>query len=165
MLTRCADVPAAVEFIWQSVVGVPLQRDTPHTPAEGETAWVSSVVLLFGEWNGAIRVDCSWELARRVTAQMYEMDVDMVPNEVACDAVAELANMIAGAAKTVLGIRSRHSLPTVVRGDSYENTLPNSRPFAQYGFGAGSDHLSVTLLRRDSLIKQAEPLKWGLRAN
>jgi CheY-specific phosphatase CheX len=165
MRKRCADVPTAVEFIWESMMGAQLERSSPHTPAEGETMWISSVIHFFGDWNGAIRLDCSWELARQATAQMYGIDIDNVPNEVACDAVAELANMIAGAVKPVLGIHSRHSLPTVVRGDSYENTVPNSRADAQFGFGSGSNYLSVTLLRRGSLIRQEASRKWGLLAN
>jgi CheY-specific phosphatase CheX len=163
MPKKYADLPTAVESIWTSMVGVPLERATPHTPAEGQNTWISSVVQFYGSWNGAIRIDCSWDLARQATAQMYGLDVNDIPGEVACDAVAEIANVIAGAVKPVLGIHCRHSLPTVVRGDSYENTLPNSHPHSQCGFGNGNNHLSVTLLQRTSLLKP--PYKQGPLAN
>ena len=163
MLKRYADLPTAVEGIWKSMVGVPLEAGTPHVPTEGENLWISSVIQFFGDWNGAIRIDCSWELARQATAQMYGLNVNDIPNEVACDAVAEIANVIAGAVKPVLGIHSRHSLPTVVRGDCYENTVPNSRSHSQCGFGQGNNYLSVTLLKRDSLLKS--PCKYGPLAN
>ena len=148
--TKCCDLSGAVELIWQSMVGVPLEPGIPHTPTEADNKkmWVSSVVQLYGDWNGAIRIDCTWDLARQATAHMYGIEGNAVPSDDTCDAVAELTNVIAGMVKPMLGLRSHHSLPTVVRGTRYETTLPYGKSQQQCGFGSGDNCLCVTILKR-----------------
>jgi len=130
------------------MVGVPLTRTETHTPSDDQEIWVSGVVQILGEWNGAIRLDCSWDLAQAVTARMYGIEASAVTAEVACDTVAELANVVAGMVKPLLGTRSHHSLPTVVRGRGYEFNVPHGRSFEQCGFNCDANYFSVTILQR-----------------
>jgi CheY-specific phosphatase CheX len=147
-LPKCKDLPAAVELIWKSMVGAPLTRSETRTPSDDQELWVSGVVQILGEWNGAIRLDCSWELAQAVTARMYGIEIAEVTPEVACDTVAELANVVAGMVKPLLGSRSHHSLPTVVRGRGYDFSVPHGRSFEQCGFDCETNYFSVTILQR-----------------
>jgi len=145
---KCKDIPSAIEMIWSSMVGAPITPSNPRTPNDDEKTWISGVVQILGEWNGAVRLDCEWDLARNVTARMYGIDPAQVTNEAACDAIAELANVVAGMVKPLLGTRSHHSLPTVVCGHGYEFTVPHGRSFAQCGFDCEANYFSVTILQR-----------------
>jgi CheY-specific phosphatase CheX len=118
---------------------------------DDEDTWISALVQVTGEWNGAIRLDCTNSLARKATARMHGIESSQVSTESACDAIAELANMIAGLMKTLLSGSGHNSLPTVAYGMRYEFAVPNSIPIARFGFECHSNYLSVTIYKRQKV--------------
>ena len=86
---------------------------------------VSAVIGVSGRASGTIVVSLSREAACRVLERMVGIEADEINGEV-CDAVGELTNMIAGAAKAQL---SRYelsiSLPNVLSGKGHVVHFPS----------------------------------------
>lgn len=91
---------------------------------------VSSVIGISGRMRGTLILGLSSAVACEVLRRMVGTQTDQVNNEV-CDAVGELTNMIAGAAKAQLArFELSLSLPNVVTGSGHRLHFPSEiRPF------------------------------------
>lgn len=121
------------------VRGTPLDVAPPPPTAREMTAFV----LISGDWKGAVSVQCSDSSARRVAASMFgcaeaEVDADQL-----VDALGELANMMGGNLKSVLGVSCALSLPAVVAGDAMRVSLPHGQQVLALRFGVGADDAFV----------------------
>jgi len=86
---------------------------------------VSGVIGVTGRAVGTIVLCLPKQMAIDVLQRMVGTDTDSITAEV-CDAVGELTNMIAGAAKAQLAhLNLSLSLPNVVRGESYDVSYPS----------------------------------------
>ena len=89
----------------------------PESPMSGD---VSSVISLFGDLSGTCAISFPRGLAVKLIAKMMMDDsLDDVNDDVK-DGIGELANLVAGGAKSnlhaLLGTKATISLPTVVTG-------------------------------------------------
>ncbi len=95
---------------------------------------ISGVIGLSGKAVGTVVINLSEEVALQAASAMLMMEITQIDNDV-LDAVGELANMIAGAAKAELKEYNLSiSLPTVVTGTAHDirfpsGTQPISVPF------------------------------------
>lgn len=86
---------------------------------------VSGVIGITGRTVGTIVLSLPTPVAIEVLKRMVGTEADSITHEV-CDAVGELTNMIAGAAKAKLGhLELSLSLPNVVSGESYDVSYPS----------------------------------------
>jgi len=86
---------------------------------------VSGVIGVTGRAVGTIVLCLPKQMAIDVLQRMVGTETDSITAEV-CDAVGELTNMIAGAAKAQLAhLNLSLSLPNVVRGESYDVSYPS----------------------------------------
>ncbi|MAG94297.1 MAG: chemotaxis protein CheX [Planctomycetaceae bacterium] len=90
---------------------------------------VTAVIGLSGQVTGSICVSLSLEATFSAVKRMIDVDVDELPG-LAADAVAELANIIAGTAKNKLSSYTLElGLPSVITGDDHDIAFPsNSNP-------------------------------------
>jgi len=99
-------------------LGDPRQRQFP----------VSGLIGLSGKASGMVVVNLSSEVALKAASQLLMEEIDEVNDDVV-DAVGELANMIAGQAKTDLEqYELSVGLPSVIVGTDHEIRFPSSTP-------------------------------------
>jgi chemotaxis protein CheX len=82
---------------------------------------ISGMVGLAGSVKGNLSIHMPEQVAASVTTAFLGMDVESIDEDV-CDAIGELANMLAGAVKTALdpgGSEIKLSMPSTVYGEEY----------------------------------------------
>ncbi|MBR9802257.1 MAG: chemotaxis protein CheX [Rubinisphaera brasiliensis] len=85
---------------------------------------LSAIVALTGEINGTIVFSVSEEVALEIVRRLVFEDYSEINAEV-CDAVGEIANMIAGSAKADLAhLELSLGIPNMVHGDNHEVHYP-----------------------------------------
>jgi chemotaxis protein CheX len=137
------------ERVWNSLVTVALAPRQPGQPGPvpGSRTFTGCVQIT-GAWEGAVTVHCSEELAKRLTAAMFMVEVaDTTPEEVS-DALGELANMVGGNVKALLPEPCRISLPAVADGMDYRLSVPGARPVSAVTWTCNGEPLMVRLLER-----------------
>lgn len=86
---------------------------------------ISGVIGLSGKAVGSVVLSVSAELGIKAAAHMLMTDVTEINDDVT-DAVGELANMVAGAAKAQLeDLELSVSLPSVITGKDYHVRFPS----------------------------------------
>ena len=96
-------------------------------PVKGETGYpISGVIGLSGKTVGTVVIEMTNEVALGVASTMLMDTLTTVDDDV-LDAVGELANMVAGAAKAEFEeFELSVSLPNIILGESHEIHWPNS---------------------------------------
>lgn len=133
------------EEIWSSMLGIDLAA-VDHAPELGKK--VSACVQILGEWEGAVRLDCSEALARVAAATFIGVEPPEVAPEQIRDAAGELANMTGGNFKTLLPKPCKLSLPSVADGDNFSLTIPNGKLVLESIFSGDSGSLIVSVFER-----------------
>jgi chemotaxis protein CheX len=111
-------VDAVCEFM-QTMVGLECTVQPVANP-EPSRAQVSGVVTLSGTSSGQVAVAFSRDLGKRLVARVMGKDVGEIDEAALHDGVGEVANIIAGNAKSKLsqlGFELRISLPSTVTAD------------------------------------------------
>jgi chemotaxis protein CheX len=86
---------------------------------------ISGVIGLSGKAVGSVVLSLSGELAMKAASHMLMADINEINDDVT-DAVGELANMVAGAAKAELEeLEMSVSLPNVITGTNYHVRFPS----------------------------------------
>jgi chemotaxis protein CheX len=118
-------VISATRSVFEMMLGCTPNRKGLRLKAPGEPSQeVSAVIGISGRAKGTIVVGLSREAACEVLNRMIGTPATEVNAEV-CDAVGELTNMIAGAAKAQLAaFELSISLPNVVSGNHYTMHSP-----------------------------------------
>jgi len=102
-----------VEDVWRSflddeiVVGLDAPDDPDRTLM---IAWVS----ITGEWTGHLQVLTTRVGAEGIASAMFQMEPGEVSSEEVADAFGEIANMVGGGVKGMVGVHTALSLPQVV---------------------------------------------------
>lgn len=144
--------PRAVE-VWSSMLGLDLQvadQDVPHASV-GHRRW-SGCIALSGEWRGAVTVSCIEPMARIIAGAMFGSEADAATDEEVQDAIGELANMLGGQTKTVLGDRCVLGLPVVIEGDNFEATVPGSHAVVKLHFICESHPVEVAVVGANARV-------------
>lgn len=146
LLTR--ELTPRTTEVWSSMLGLDLETlDAPSPePAEsGHRRW-SGCIALSGEWRGAVTVSCIDPLARIVTGAMFGMEADAASDEEIQDAIGEIANLLGGQTKQVLGDRCVLGLPVVIEGDNFEATVPGSHSMVKLHFRCADHPMEVSVV-------------------
>lgn len=111
-----------VRNIFSTMMGIDHLLHLPLTvnPASSFTDCISGLVGLAGEYNGLVSLHVSTQLARRMAAQL--LDIEEPSEEEIEDALGELANVLAGGFKRHLcpeSLAIRLSTPSIVSGKQY----------------------------------------------
>ncbi len=132
------------------MLGLDLQcSDTPLPPVSaGHRRW-SGHIALSGDWRGAVAVACLEPMARTAAAAMFGMELEAATAAEIQDAIGELANIVGGQAKMVLGGSCALGLPVVIEGDVFEATVPHSRLVVTLHFRCDGHPVDVVILGSD----------------
>ncbi|MBL4845085.1 MAG: protein kinase [Planctomycetes bacterium] len=104
-----------------TMLGVDL--DPISMPDAWPKAATRAAIDLEGAWNGRILVECSEGVARRLGASFLGLAASELEQEDLEDAVAEIANIVAGQLKKLLPQPTEMSLPLVPGGEAIEGAL------------------------------------------
>jgi chemotaxis protein CheX len=116
-----SDVRQLTTEIWRGMLQIEL---APSEVASRRGAGIGACVQITGAWEGAVRVDCSLNLARLATSRFLATEPEQVGIDQIRDAIGELANMSAGIVKPLLPKPCQLSLPSVADGSDYTLTVP-----------------------------------------
>lgn len=113
---------------FSTMLQAPLTFGEPsQDPTPGADFDISGIIGLTGDMTGSVVISMSWSTATNCVKAFTGMD--NAPDEDVCDAIGELANMIAGSAKSQLdGKNISISCPSVVRGKDLQASRPKSTP-------------------------------------
>jgi chemotaxis protein CheX len=139
------DVRQATEEIWGGMLQIQLAPGGSHGNSSGG---IGACVQITGAWEGAVRVDCSLELARLATARFLAVEPEQVDITQIRDAMGELANMSAGGVKPLLPRPCQLSLPSVADGGNYTLTVPHGEVILETGFDFQGEPLRISVLQR-----------------
>ena len=137
------------ESIWHSILGLDVRRTVHIRLHDGTQRFLTGCVQITGAWQGAVTVDCSTRLARRIAALMFGIDPDAAKTEEIRDALGELTNMTGGNIKSLLPSPCALSLPTVAEGLDYTISFPGGRLLSQVAFDCQGEPLLITLMEKD----------------
>jgi chemotaxis protein CheX len=114
---------------FQTMVNTSPSPSTPYVKAEPGLAHdVSGIIGLSGGAKGAVIISFPTRTALATVSAFIGLNVSQIDADVT-DAVGELANIIAGAAKADLaGLNVTISLPSVVVGQNHKVTTPKDIP-------------------------------------
>ncbi|HYD16557.1 MAG TPA: chemotaxis protein CheX [Candidatus Nanoarchaeia archaeon] len=143
------DVVQLAEEIWSTMLNISLQpASTPFNPLAGQRL-VGACVQIMGAWEGAVRLDCTQDLAVQAACGFMGVPATEVSMEQVRDAVGEVANMTAGSVKVLVPGPCHLSLPSVVDGTDYELSIRNGVPVCVVEFGSGSAQLRVSIVKAE----------------
>ena len=149
MLLVEGDLETIMESIWDSILGLPLRRADAASCDLRPRSLVTGCVLITGAWQGAMTVECSAALARRIASVLFGIDPGRATEEDVQDALGEIANMAGGNVKSLLPAPSAISLPAVAEGNDYRMGVPGGRSVSRASFTCEGEPLLVTLIERD----------------
>jgi chemotaxis protein CheX len=125
-------------------------QDVP-LPSTGHRRW-SGCIALSGEWRGAVTVSCIDPLARIVTGAMFGIEAPDATDEEIQDAIGEIANILGGQTKQVLGDRCVLGLPVVIEGDNFEATVPGSHAVVKLHFTCEGHPMEVSIVGANARV-------------
>lgn len=144
-----------VASVFSTMMNVEVSAVRGAWPA-GEERFTSSVYLE-GDWNGAVLLNCNQEQACAFAGNLLCMDPPEAVDDDVRDVLGELANVIGGNLKSVMGGDVRLSLPSVIEGDHYEVQVCGSKVLHRIGFHFGGDVFWVTVLGSTMASRDGAP--------
>src|SRR5579862_6934401 len=106
-----------VESVFETMVGLEVnEAAAPWFPGRDR---LTASVHMAGEWNGAVLIECNRGQACRFAGRYLSIDTLDSVDDVVCDVLGELANMVGGNLKCVLAQGLMLSMPAVVDGSAY----------------------------------------------
>lgn len=155
LLTR-ALAPRTCE-VWHTVLGLALEtaERAGSDVTEGHRRW-SGCVALSGDWRGAVTVSCFDPMARMVTGAMFGIEPDAAGEAEIQDAIGEMANILGGQTKQILGGNCVLGLPVVIEGDNFEATVPHSHDVVKLHFRCGGHPVDVSVVGANARCRQTD---------
>jgi len=144
---QSADITEIVTGIWTSMLGFPIETRGERATFDDESSVISARVLITGEWDGAVVINCPETLGRKVaTAMLQDEDVQMTLGTV-FDAVGEVTNMTAGNVKNIISGLCRLTTPNVTDEEDYSHTQ-DGRSVFEASFDCGDEAFSLFILEQ-----------------
>ena len=146
-----ADLVSVVDEIFGSMAGMQLTASPTIIEFDVRTGYVVSAVQIVGDWQGAVRLDIDFELARRACANLVGLEPDDLSAQDIRDAAGELANMTGGSVKALCSPTSRLSLPSVAMGRDFEFTVSQGTVILEASFSHPCGALTVSVIEKQSV--------------
>lgn len=120
---------------------------------------ISGIIGLSGDAEGTVVITFYWDFARKIIAQMMDVEQSDINAELIHDGVGELVNMISGSTKKSFVGKPYHfelSLPTVVVGSGHQIGHPDDASIAVLIFEVdGSSFALQVCLKPKKEVTQA----------
>jgi chemotaxis protein CheX len=140
------DISTLSEAIWLQVLHLVLHPSPTGTGALPSGRTVDGIVAISGDFQGAVIVQMSEALARRVATIMFSLG-DATPTlEDVQDAVGEITNMTGGNLKALMPGTCHLALPAVIDGIDYRIRIPTARVLTRVLFECEGHPVVVSLV-------------------
>jgi chemotaxis protein CheX len=139
-------ISEAVETVWSTMLGLQATTNPMIVGNRLKPSMLTGCIQITGAWTGAVTIECSGGLARRVASIMFGEDVCEITDDQINDALGELTNIVGGNIKALLPEPSHLSMPAVTEGTDYFFSVPGSRQMAQMSFSCEGKPFQVTIL-------------------
>jgi len=143
--------------VWNTILGLDLQPAEPAGPetTAGHRRW-SGCIALSGDWRGAVTVSCIDPMARVVTGAMFGIEPDAASDAEIQDAIGEMANILGGQTKQVLGDHCVLGLPVVIEGADFETTVPHSHTVVKLSFRCEGHPVDVAVVGANARCRRTD---------
>jgi chemotaxis protein CheX len=145
----------SIESVFQTMLDTSLKRLQARATADGTLKkgdWFSSIIGISGKASGVVALSFPKKTALALAGRFVGSEFADVNPEVS-DALAELANMVGGGAKSKFEIDPppELSLPTVVEGHDYKTKFPTKSVWVEVPFDtpAGEFVMEVSFSKDD----------------
>jgi chemotaxis protein CheX len=113
------DIFCITENVFSTMIERSIEVSQDHALTADQNP-ITGCVQIAGQWNGAVMIQTTDALARKVASTMLAMEEGEV-NATDCeDSIAELTNMIGGNIKSLVEGPSILSLPSVTTGKDFD---------------------------------------------
>ncbi len=139
------DLCQVTESVWETVLGMHVNvipREVPPSTASS----ICGYVRISGAWEGAIALESSPALARRVAAALLGTDPAETTDEEIYDAFGELTNIIGGNIKGMLPGPSKLSVPAIRNDVRCESVLPGTVALLRADFDCEGEPVRIALV-------------------
>ena len=140
------EIRQITEWVWSSILERELQLDPVGTWPLQRAGSLLSTVEIRGDWEGAVALQCSPQLAHRLAAAMFNLESQDTSASDTYDALGELTNMIGGNIKALLPAPAQLSLPQVADSLELPENLLGSTVLSQVSFADQGEPFHVFLL-------------------
>ncbi len=106
-------------------------------------------IQISGEWQGAVVIQSSEELAKVFASRLFEIDCSDVSESDLRDAFAEMTNMIGGNIKGQVPCPSYLSLPSVTTGNDFDFHLAGANVIREVSAECDGEVLRILLCEED----------------
>jgi chemotaxis protein CheX len=132
--------------IWESTLGLEVRPIPGLGLSEQEGGIVTARVPITGAWRGAVLLECSEELAKKVARTMFGLDSEEPTSEEVRDALAEITHVTAGNFKSLVCGHCHLSMPQVSDRVPDPPTVPGEVVIARQAFVCQGELFVVTIL-------------------
>lgn len=128
----------SVDGVFSTMLKMPVKRLQARATADGTIKrgdWLTSIIGISGVASGVVALSFPRSTALQVAGRFLSADIQQMTPE-ASDALAELANIVAGSAKSKFELDPppELSLPTVIEGHDYKTKFPTKSVWVEVPF-------------------------------
>lgn len=130
----------SIESVFKMMLETPIQRQQARATADGSIKpgeWLSSIIGISGVASGVVALSFPRNTALAIASKFLGSEFKDMCDE-ASDALAELANMVGGSAKSKFELDPppELSLPTVIEGHDYKTKFPTKSVWVEVPFAS-----------------------------
>lgn len=119
------------------------------SPLEKRSDRITGCIQISGEWQGAVVIQCSQELARTFASRLLGDDRDDLSDADVRDAFAEMTNMIGGNIKGQVPCPSFLSIPSVTTGQDFDFHLSSANTIRDLALDIEGESLRIMMAEED----------------
>jgi chemotaxis protein CheX len=139
------DMNHIVGELWSTVFGMGIN---PTAPAPFDGRVITATVSMTGECAASVVVRCGDQLAEQLAAKALGLDESALVADDLHDTVGEVANILAGNVKAMLGGQLRLSLPAVTDGAAELVEVGRDDVVQDDHFVCNGRHVAITSKRQ-----------------
>jgi chemotaxis protein CheX len=140
------DLTQLTQAIWDSTLGLEVWPIPGPSLSEQEACTLVGKVQVTGAWRGAVLLECSEELGRRVARTMFGLDSEVPTSEEVRDALAEITNVTAGNFKSLVCGHCHLAMPQVTDRGLEQPIAAEEAVICRQAFDCQGELFLVTIL-------------------
>ena len=113
---------------------------------------VTGCIQISGEWQGAVVIQGTEQLAKVIACRFFETNLDDVTEDDLRDAFAELTNMIGGNIKGQVPCPSFLSIPSVTTGQDFDFHLSGATVIRDLAMDCNGETLRIFMCEEDRTL-------------
>lgn len=114
MLPSSIELGEIVEQVWSSFLDGEIIAMPGDVDAAEQSGHMVASVSISGDWSGHLMIAAGRDCAQAIACSMFQMEPDELSTAEVADAMGEIANMVGGSVKGMVGVAATLSLPQVI---------------------------------------------------